>query len=80
MYYIMSNIDTSDQFKEFYKKKGDYLVSLVDNHYSNREYKKCLELLNQAYAMYQKGSCTEDIEKTKKRFDEIKVTHFKKTD
>ncbi|TFG30730.1 MAG: hypothetical protein EU532_00120 [Promethearchaeota archaeon] len=73
-------IDTSGQFIEFYKKKGDYLVSLVDNHYANREYKKCLELLNQAYAMYQKGNCAEDIEKTKKRFDEIKEKHFKKPD
>ena len=71
-------IDTSGQFIEFYKKKGDYLISLVDNHYANREYKKCLELLNQAYAMYQKGKCTEDMTNTKNRFDEIKAQHFKK--
>lgn len=75
---MSKNIDTSDQFMQFYKKKGDYLISLVDNHYANREYKKCLELLNQAYAMFQKGNCTEDITKTKKRFDDIKETHFKK--
>ncbi|TFG09203.1 MAG: hypothetical protein EU539_00090 [Promethearchaeota archaeon] len=71
-------IDTSKQFIEFYKKKGDYLISLADNHYLNKEYKKTLELLNQAYAMYQKGNCTDDMEKTKKRFDEIKEKHFKK--
>ena len=73
-------IDTSDQFIEFYKKKGDYLVTLSENHFKNIEYRKCLELLNQAYAMYQKGNCSEDIEKTKKRFDEIKGQHFKKTE
>lgn len=71
-------IDTSEQFLEFYKKKGDYLVELSQNHFMNREYKKTLELLNQAYAMYQKGNCTEDAEKTKKRFMEIKEKHFKK--
>ena len=71
-------IDTSEQFIQFYKKKGDYLLTLVGNHYLNKEYKKCLELLNQAYAMYQKGNCTEDCEKTKQRFTEIKEKHFKK--
>ena len=75
---MSKKIDTSGQFIEFYKKKGDYLISLVDNHYLNKEYKKCLELLNQAYAMYQKGNCTDDMATTKKRFDEIKETHFKK--
>jgi len=75
---MSKKIDTSDQFIQFYKKKGDYLISLVDNHYANREYKKCLELLNQAYTMYQKGSYTEDMANTKKRFDDIKETHFKK--
>ena len=75
---MSKKIDTSEQFIEFYKKKGDYLITLVDNHYMNKEYKKCLELLNQAYAMYQKGNCTEDMANTKKRFDDIKETHFKK--
>ena len=71
-------IDTSAQFIAFYKKKGDYLVELSENHFKNREYKKTLELLNQAYAMYQKGSCVEDAEKTKQKFQEIKETYFKK--
>ena len=71
-------IDTSEQFLEFYKKKGDYLVELSENHFKNREYKKSLELLNQAYAMYQKGSCTEDAEKTKQKFQEIKQKYFQK--
>ena len=74
----MSNVDTSGQWNEFYKKKGDYLVELSENHFKNKEYKKCLELLNQAYTMYKKGNCIEDMEKTKKNFEEIKQTHFKK--
>ncbi|MHA2008892.1 MAG: hypothetical protein ACXABO_12435 [Promethearchaeota archaeon] len=72
------NIDTSAQFIEFYKKKGDYLVSLSENHFKNIEYRKCLELLNQAYGMYMKGNYVELAEKTKQRFLEIKNKHFKK--
>ncbi|MBY9005470.1 MAG: hypothetical protein KGD63_01800 [Candidatus Lokiarchaeota archaeon] len=72
-------VDTSGQWNEFYKKKGDYLVELSENHFKNREYRKCLELLNQAYTMYKKGNCSEDIEKTKKKFEDIKQTHFKKS-
>ncbi|MFX0038084.1 MAG: hypothetical protein ACFFCY_05735 [Promethearchaeota archaeon] len=71
-------IDTSDQFIEFYKKKGDYLVSLSENHFKNLEYRKCLELLNQAYAMYMKGNYTELAEQTKQRFLEIKEKYFNK--
>lgn len=71
-------IDTSEQFIEFYKKKGDYLVSLSENHFKNVEYRKCLELLNQAYNMYMKGNYTELAEKTKQRFLEIKEKYFKK--
>ena len=71
-------IDTSDQFIEFYKKKGDYLVSLSENHFKNIEYRKCLELLNQAYSMYKKGNYVELAEKTKQRFLEIKEKYFKK--
>jgi hypothetical protein len=71
-------IDTSDQFIEFYKKKGDYLVSLSENHFKNVEYKKCLELLNQAYNMYTKGNYTDLAENTKQRFMEIKEKYFKK--
>lgn len=70
--------DTSGQWNEFYKKKGDYLVELSQNHYSNREYKKTLELLSQAYSMYQKAGADEIAENTKKRFAEIKAKHFKK--
>lgn len=75
---MSKKIDTSAQFLEFYKKKGDYLVSLANNHYLNKEYKKTLELLNQAYGMYQKGSFTDDMSKVKQRFSEIKEKHFKK--
>lgn len=71
-------IDTSDQFIEFYKKKGDYLVSLSENHFKNIEYRKCLELLNQAYNMYKKGYYTELAEQTKQRFIEIKEKFFQK--
>ncbi len=73
---MSEKIDTSAQFLEFYKKKGDYLVSLSENHFKNKEYKKTLELLNQAYAMYQKGSCTEDMLRTKQKFQEIKDNYF----
>lgn len=71
-------IDTSDQFIEFYKKKGDYLVSLSENHFKNVEYRKCLELLNQAYSMYTKGNYTELANKTKQRFLEVKAKYLKK--
>lgn len=71
-------IDTSAQFIEFYKKKGDYLVTLSENHFKNIEYKKSLELLNQAYNMYMKGNYTDLAEKTKQRFTEIKENYFKK--
>ncbi len=71
-------IDTSAQFIEFYKKKGDYLVTLSENHFKNVEYRKCLELLKQAYGMYKKGSYIELAEKTKQKFLEIKEKHFKK--
>lgn len=71
-------IDTSAQFIEFYKKKGDYLVSLSENHFKNIEYRKSLELLNQAYNMYMKGNYTDLAEKTKQKFLEIKETYFKK--
>ncbi len=71
-------IDTSAQFIEFYKKKGDYLVSLSENHLKNKEYRKCLELLNQAYNMYKKGNYVELAEKTKGNFLEIKEKYFTK--
>ena len=75
---MSKKVDTSEQFIEFYKKKAEYLISLSDNHYKNKEFKKSLELLNQAYAMYQKGHYTEEAEKVKQRFSEIKEKHFKK--
>jgi hypothetical protein len=75
---MSEKIDTSAQFLEFYKKKGDYLVSLSENHFKNKEYKKTLELLNQAYAMYQKGKCTEEALRTRERFQEIKDSFFKR--
>ncbi|MFX0058177.1 MAG: hypothetical protein ACFE8J_07745 [Candidatus Heimdallarchaeota archaeon] len=71
-------IDTSEQFLEFYKRKGDYLVELSENHFKNKEYKKTLELLNQAYAMYQKGNCMQDAENVKQKFQEIKQKYFTK--
>jgi hypothetical protein len=71
-------IDTSAQFIEFYKKKGNYLVELSENHYKNREYKKTLELLSQAYTMYDKGGATDLAAQTKQKFSEIKAAHFGK--
>ncbi|MFX0176525.1 MAG: hypothetical protein ACFE85_09875, partial [Candidatus Hodarchaeota archaeon] len=67
-----------EQFLEFYKRKGDYLVELSENHFKNKEYKKTLELLNQAYAMYQKGNCVQDAENVKQKFQEIKQKYFTK--
>ncbi len=75
---MSKNIDTSGQFIEFYKKKGKYLVELSENHFMNKEYKKCLELLSKAYAMYEKGGAKEDALKTKEKFNKIKADHFKK--
>lgn len=71
-------VDTSSQWNEFYVKKGNLLVELSQNHYMNKEFKKTLELLSQAYSMYKKGGATELADKTKAKFDEIKAKHFKK--
>lgn len=70
-------IDTSAQFIEFYVKKGHYLVELSENHFKNREYKKCLELLSQAHGMFEKGGAKEEAEKVKLKFEDIKKNHFK---
>ncbi|NVM18293.1 MAG: hypothetical protein HWN80_11305 [Candidatus Lokiarchaeota archaeon] len=70
-------IDTSSQFIEFYIKKGHYLVELSENHFKNKEYKKCLELLSQAHGMFEKGGEKEEAEKVKLKFDDIKKTFFK---
>ncbi len=72
------SINTSKQFIAFYKKKGDYLTELSQNHFMNKEYKKCLELLQQAHGMYVKANITELAENTKKKFNEIKEKYFKK--
>lgn len=69
-------IDTSAQFIEFYIKKGHYLVELSENHFKNREYKKCLELLSQAHGMFEKGGAKEEAKKVKLRFGDIKKTFF----
>ncbi len=69
-------IDTSAQFIEFYIKKGHYLVELSENHFKNKEYKKCLELLSQAHGMFKKGGAKEDAEKVKVKFNDIKKNFF----
>ncbi|MHA1477207.1 MAG: hypothetical protein ACTSPU_03320 [Promethearchaeota archaeon] len=69
-------IDTSAQFIEFYIKKGHYLVELSENHFKNKEYKKCLELLSQAHGMFEKGGAKEDAEKIKIKFNDIKKNFF----
>ena len=74
---MSKNIDTSSQFLEYYVKKGHNLVELSENHLKNKEYKKCLELLSQAYAMFEKGGATEDAKKVKAKFQEIKSTYLK---
>ncbi len=70
-------IDTSAQFIEFYVKKGHYLVELSENHFKNKEYKKCLELLSKAHSMFEKGGVKEEAEKVKLKFNDIKKTFFK---
>jgi len=69
-------IDTSAQFIEFYIKKGHYLVELSENHFKNKEYKKCLELLSQAHGMFEKGGAKEEAGKVKVKFNDIKKTFF----
>jgi len=69
-------IDTSAQFIEFFIKKGHYLVELSENHFKNKEYKKCLELLSQAHGMFEKGGAKEEAEKVKIKFDDIKKKFF----
>jgi len=69
-------IDTSAQFIEFYIKKGHYLVELSENHFKNKEYKKCLELLSQAHGMFEKGGAKEEAEKVKLKFNDIKKNFF----
>jgi len=73
-------IDTSEQFIDFYIKKASNLAEIAENHYKNKEYRKCLELLNQAYSFYVKGNAKDLAEKIKLRFNEIKETYFKKKD
>jgi len=75
----LSPIDTSKQFLAFYLKKGQYLVQLSANHFKNKEYKKCLELLSQAHGMFEKGGATDEAEKVKVRFNDIKKTYFTST-
>lgn len=70
--------ETKDQWIDFYVKKGKYLTGLSENHYKNKEYRKALELLNQAYNMFKKGNAPELAEETKQKFSEIKAKHFKK--
>lgn len=74
---MSKKIDTSAQFIEFYIKKGHYLVELSENHFKNKEYKKCLELLSQAHGMFEKGGAKDDAERVKLKFDDIKKTFFK---
>ena len=72
-------IDTSAQFIEFYVKKGQYLVELSENHFKNKEYKKCLELLSQAHGLFEKGGAKDESEKVKVKFNDIKKNYFTST-
>jgi len=75
---MSNNFKTAEQFISFYKKKADNLVEISENHFKTKEYRKTLELLNQAYSFYVKANATELAEKTKSRFNEIKAQFFKK--
>ena len=72
-------IDTSAQFIEFYVKKGQYLVELSENHFKNKEYKKCLELLSQAHGLFEKGGAKDEANKVKVKFNDIKKNFFSST-
>ncbi|TES94191.1 MAG: hypothetical protein E3J90_12965 [Promethearchaeota archaeon] len=72
-------IDTSAQFLAFYLKKGHYLVELSENHFKNKEYKKCLELLSQAHSLFEKGGAKDEAEKVKVKFNDIKKNFFTST-
>jgi len=67
-----NKINTGKDFMKFFQTKGDYLVELSENHFKNKEYEKALELLNQAYSNYVKCNNSNDAEKTKKRYIDIK--------
>lgn len=71
-------IDTAEQFMSFFKQKADNLVEISENHFKSKEYRKTLELLNQAHSFYVKANANELAEKIKKRFNEIKAQFFKK--
>jgi len=71
-------IDTAEQFMSFFKQKADNLVEISENHFKTKEYRKALELLNQAHSFYVKANANELAEKIKKRFNEIKAQFFKK--
>ena len=75
---MSKDTDTSGQWIEFYVKKGKYLEELSENHFMNKEYKKCLELLSQAFSMFEKGGAKEEAARIKERFNHIKTTHFGK--
>lgn len=71
-------IDTAEQFMTFFKQKADNLVEISENHFKNKEYRKTLELLNQAHSFYVKANANELAEKIKMRFNDIKAKFFKK--
>ena len=75
---MSKDTDTSGQWIEFYVKKGKYLEELSENHFMNKEYKKCLELLSQSFSMFEKGGAKEEAARVKEKFNHIKATHFGK--
>lgn len=79
MFSLSRKIDTSAQFIAFYLKKGHYLVELSENHFKNKEYKKCLELLSQAHSLFEKGGAKDEAEKVKVKFNDIKKNFFTST-
>lgn len=79
MFNLSRKIDTSAQFLEFFVKKGHYLVELSENHFKNKEYKKCLELLQKAHGLLKKGGADEEAENIKVKFNDIKKNFFTST-
>jgi len=75
---MSKDINTAQQFISFYKKKADNLVEIAENHFKTKEYRKALELLNQAHSFYVKANANELAEEIKMRFNDIKAKFFKK--
>lgn len=61
-----------DQVNEFFVKRAKLAEDIAEQHIKDKELKKGLELLNQAYQFYTKAGTVDDATRIKARFVEIK--------